>query len=402
MRIIDSWRGGGSGIGAYIFRTASASQVPLIVQGTTSQTANILEAKNVAGTVLFSIDNNGDIFKLGDETIADSLTVTGNIVGGSDLTISGDTVLSSLVAGDTTLDSLVVNGATEFVGDVVANHNLTVNNSLIANNYVYFNNKIFVDTIIGASEYVCIGDAGTTSHSLDANDDLLVSGKLEVDGLSYFDNILTITGTTNDASTNILVGNDSDDTTVFKVDTDGNISIAGNYNTSFPIDLGDDAGFQTLFDKDLTSASAADFEESVMMAIDHENFITLYAENDGSGNLQNESIKTSKRFQYKQGTAIASGTNIVIPNDGNVFELTGTTKVDLISNLGFQEGAEIDLVANESVTIDNGTATSGTNITIRLAGAGDFSMTADDMLTLKLVSTTASGQMWLEKSRSIN
>lgn len=39
----------------------------------------------------------------------------------------------------------------------------------------------------GASKPVQIGDAGSTSHNLAANDDLFVSGKLEVDGYAYFD-----------------------------------------------------------------------------------------------------------------------------------------------------------------------------------------------------------------------
>ena len=42
--------------------------------------------------------------------------------------------------------------------------------------------------------YTIIGDAGTTSHSFNTNDDLLVSGRLEVDGLSYFDNSIIISG----------------------------------------------------------------------------------------------------------------------------------------------------------------------------------------------------------------
>ncbi len=35
--------------------------------------------------------------------------------------------------------------------------------------------------------YTIIGDAGTSSHSFNTNDDLFVSGRLEVDGISYFD-----------------------------------------------------------------------------------------------------------------------------------------------------------------------------------------------------------------------
>tara|TARA_Y100000310_G_scaffold341286_1_gene439976 strand:+ start:1582 stop:2835 length:1254 start_codon:yes stop_codon:yes gene_type:complete len=43
-------------------------------------------------------------------------------------------------------------------------------------------------TILGKSgDYTRIGDAATTSHSLTSEDDLMVSGKLEVKGTAYFD-----------------------------------------------------------------------------------------------------------------------------------------------------------------------------------------------------------------------
>jgi len=108
-------------------------------------------------------------------------------------------------------------------------------------------------------------------------------------------------------------------------------------------------------------------------------------------------------FVWQTGSGeldLASATNLTLGTDGNVFELTGTTKVDLISNVSYQEGAMITLIANESVVIDHGTATSGTNITIMLAGAADYSMTADDTLTLVLSSTTAGGQAWREIART--
>ena len=44
-----------------------------------------------------------------------------------------------------------------------------------------------IKLIGGSSTPIQIGDAGSTSHGLAANDDLFVSGKLEVDGYSYFD-----------------------------------------------------------------------------------------------------------------------------------------------------------------------------------------------------------------------
>lgn len=116
---------------------------------------------------------------------------------------------------------------------------------------------------------------------------------------------------------------------------------------------------------------------------------------------QLDGLKMSSRFQRKQGTDAASATNLTLSNDGSVFELTGTTKVDLINNTNWQDGATITLIANESVVIDHGTTTSGANVQIRLAGAVDYSMTAGDTLTLCLSSTTAEGQAWREISRAV-
>lgn len=116
-----------------------------------------------------------------------------------------------------------------------------------------------------------------------------------------------------------------------------------------------------------------------------------------AGNL----TMTAGRVLAKQGADVASATNLVLGTDGNVFEITGTTKIDLISNLTWQNGSVITLIANESVVIDHGTATSTTNITIRLAGAVDYSMTAGDTLTLVLSETTAEGQAWREISRAV-
>lgn len=49
--------------------------------------------------------------------------------------------------------------------------------------------------------YTRIGDAGTTSHTLAANDDLFVSGKFEVDGVAYFDGVLSFFALTGGAAT---------------------------------------------------------------------------------------------------------------------------------------------------------------------------------------------------------
>ncbi len=110
--------------------------------------------------------------------------------------------------------------------------------------------------------------------------------------------------------------------------------------------------------------------------------------------------KFSGRVQETQGADVASATNITLGADGNSFELTGTTQVDLILITGWQNGATITLIANESVTVADAVATSGSNVTIHLAGSANFAMTAEDTLTLKLCETTAGGQAWREIART--
>jgi hypothetical protein len=117
------------------------------------------------------------------------------------------------------------------------------------------------------------------------------------------------------------------------------------------------------------------------------------------GYLYNSSyILAGSRLQEKQGADVNSASTIAL-GSGNSFELLGTTAVDLITGTGWQEGSLITLFANENVTINHGTATSGSNYTILLAGAGNFAMTANDSLTLRFSSTTAGGVAWREVGR---
>jgi len=113
------------------------------------------------------------------------------------------------------------------------------------------------------------------------------------------------------------------------------------------------------------------------------------------------STKFDNRTQLLQGADVASASTIALTS-GNSFELTGTTAVTLITSTGWQEGSQITLIANGNVTITNGTATSGADVTIKLAGASNFAMTADDTLTLILSSTTAGGVAWREVCRTAN
>ena len=110
----------------------------------------------------------------------------------------------------------------------------------------------------------------------------------------------------------------------------------------------------------------------------------------------------SGRFVETQGADVASANDMTLGEDGNVFEITGTTQINRITSTGWQEGSRVTLVFNESVTVKTGQATGGAEAIIKLAGAGDFSATADDTLTLVYCSTTAGGIAWRECARTAN
>ena len=50
-----------------------------------------------------------------------------------------------------------------------------------------------VQLLGGSVKPIQVGDAGSTSHGLAANDDLFISGKLEVDGITFIDGLLYFT-----------------------------------------------------------------------------------------------------------------------------------------------------------------------------------------------------------------
>jgi len=116
---------------------------------------------------------------------------------------------------------------------------------------------------------------------------------------------------------------------------------------------------------------------------------------DGNGTQLNSRLRES------QGADVASANNLSLGTDGNAFEITGTTTINLISNTNWQNGSVIRLVFSSSLTVTNNAGTSGSNINILLAGGANFSATANDILTLMLCEI-GSVQNWVEVSRSVN
>jgi len=232
---------------------------------------------------------------------------------------------------------------------------------------------------VGGGEFSTTAN-GDISFRPNGTGDTVFTGDTE-GGLNMFDTTFTKAAAAgaisqNDSTfTRTTTANDNDISgAIVKID---NNSTTSGTDGSIHLQIGDTA------DGHLSGGTTGD----VMISGD--------LEIDGSSFFDGRVLET-------QGADVASATNLTLGTDGNVFEITGTTKIDLISNLGWQNGAEITLVCNESVTFDDGTATSSTNITLVLAGGVDFSCTADVTLVLKLTETTASGQAWREVSRSVN
>lgn len=112
-------------------------------------------------------------------------------------------------------------------------------------------------------------------------------------------------------------------------------------------------------------------------------------------------VTAGARIKSKQGADVASANDLVLGADGNVFEITGATQINHISNLNWQNGSEVTLVFTSTPTVKASQATSGTDLLIMLAAGADFVASANDLLTLVLCEM-GGVQVWREKCRSVN
>ena len=107
------------------------------------------------------------------------------------------------------------------------------------------------------------------------------------------------------------------------------------------------------------------------------------------------------RLEMQQGADVASAAGaIAVGLDGNAFELTGTAAVTLISNLNWVNGSEITFLFTSTASLTDGTANSGTDIGMELAGNANFTGSAGATLTIRLMEL-GGVQRWYETSRSV-
>lgn len=119
----------------------------------------------------------------------------------------------------------------------------------------------------------------------------------------------------------------------------------------------------------------------------------------GATSISTGALTATGRVKESQGASVAAANNLVLGTDGNVFEITAATQINLISNLTWQNGSQIVLLFTSNPLVKQAQATSTTNITILLDGAADFQATVGDTLTLILCSI-GGVQAWREISRT--
>ena len=92
---------------------------------------------------------------------------------------------------------------------------------------------------------------------------------------------------------------------------------------------------------------------------------------------------------------VASGTSIALAGGGRVYRVTGTTTINII-RAPAAGSPVVTLIFAASVTVNDEGTSSGN---LRLAGAANFSATADDTLTLVWNQLDSK---WHEAGRSVN
>lgn len=108
------------------------------------------------------------------------------------------------------------------------------------------------------------------------------------------------------------------------------------------------------------------------------------------------------RVQLKQDNSdIASANSMVLGEHGNTFFITGNTQINLISRSNWQKGSVIHLVFASNPSVKHSQSTSGNNTRMLLSGAGDFSASSNDTLTLVLVETSLEIFSWMEIARTV-
>ncbi len=237
------------------------------------------------------------------------------------------------------------------------------------------------DVLIGDGATFIFVDGGTNSIGLGAvaagNSFLLVNPTYTSQGSSNHSEKINLGG--------VLIGFSGDTSRLVGVEIGGSITTQSVAET-----VTDIAGLminEPIITKNVTTITNATTLKIVSAPTEGSNNYALWV---ASGRNRFDG-----RVLESQGADIGSTNNLVLGDDGNIFEITGTTDINLISNLTWQNGATIRLLFTSTATVKDAQATSTTNITILLDGSADFVPSAGDTLQLTLCEIGGT-QAWRE------
>ena len=149
----DSWRGGGTGLGAYILQSNTAANIALVAKGAASQTAKVLDVQNSAGTSVFSVDNSGNLVLSGSVTATIDETISGNLALTGNLTVNGNSTL-----GNASTDTVTLTGG-------------------IASTVLFGTHNTYdIGSATAAPRDLFVGRASTFSGAVTANSTVLLRG----------------------------------------------------------------------------------------------------------------------------------------------------------------------------------------------------------------------------------
>jgi hypothetical protein len=104
----------------------------------------------------------------------------------------------------------------------------------------------------------------------------------------------------------------------------------------------------------------------------------------------------ANRMQLKKGATVTAANDLTLGADGNVFHVAGATTINAIAVNDWQAGSEVTLIFDSTPTVKHNTSGSSGFVHMFLAGAVDFSATANDVLTL-----VYDGVAWYETGRTV-
>lgn len=103
----------------------------------------------------------------------------------------------------------------------------------------------------------------------------------------------------------------------------------------------------------------------------------------------------SGRVRRSKGADVASANDLTLGLDGNCFTVTGTTQINGIATADWTAGSDVVIEFSAALTVKHNTAPGAGFAPLYLAGAVDFSATADDILYLYY-----NGTVWREVART--